>query len=247
MIRGLDVSSAGMLAQQQRFDSVANNLANVSTAGYRRQITAINSFSNVLGNVTLPPVMPPFPMNPAPTPAPNMLCTVDAVDTQNGKLRTTSLPTDLALQGDGYFAIQTPTGEVYTRNGAFTLAAGGKLVSQEGYQVMGEQGPVTVNSANWRVTSQGDVVEDGKVTNRLKLVTLDPASVTRAGSTAWKAANVTKATQLSITQGSLEESNVNPVMEMISMITATRNFEANQRVVQALDATLDRAVNDIAR
>ncbi|MHB9025455.1 MAG: flagellar hook-basal body protein [Armatimonadota bacterium] len=249
MIRGLDVSAAGMLVQQQRYDSVANNLANVSTAGYRRQITAVGSFSSMLNTQLTPSELPPFPLPVSQTlvSSPSALYTVDAVDTQNGKLRQTGNLTDLALQGDGFFAVETPTGEAYTRDGAFTLAEEGRLVTQRGEAVLGEQGPITIQSSRWHITPQGDVVEDGKVTNRLKLITLNQADATRAGATAWKAANVQKATGVTVAQGSLEDSNVNPVAEMVALINATRSFEANQRVVQAMDATLDRAVNDIGR
>lgn len=244
MIRGLSAGASALLAQQTTLDATAQNLANVSTAGYRRQITTTGSFQKLVDG----PVSQVVGTAPA-LPPPTLLYVTSSADTSQGAMRQTGNPTDLALEGNGYFTVQTPgAGEAYTRDGAFSLDANNRLVTSEGLPVLGERGPITIANSQWNVTRTGQVVVNGAVVDRLKLVTLpDPSTATRTGNNLFAASTAQPATQATVLQGYLEGSNVNPVSEMLALINSSRMFEANQRCIQALDSTLDRAVNEIAR
>lgn len=243
MIRGLYSSAAGMMAQETRNETIANNLANVNTNGYRRQITSFVDFARVLNTET------GTVLGQVPHLAPSLLTSWVASDAQPGAIHTTGNHTDLAIDGDGYFTVQLPNGtEAYTRDGAFTLDNQQRLTTSNGYPVLGENGPITLNSPNWEINPAGQVVEDGRVVNRLKLMSLPNLTAsTRLGKNLWQGSAVPTTTQPRINQSSLEGSNVNAVTEMVDLITATRTFEANQKCLQAQDSTLQHAVNDIGR
>lgn len=237
MIQGLYRAASGMLIQQTTSDATAHNLANVSTVGYRRQVTSVNAFSDLVNDQLL-----------AEASTPRWLATRSATDTADGTLRPTGNNTDIALRGDGFFTLQSPTGDLaYTRNGAFTLNADHQLSTPDGWLVLGERGPITLDAPNWEIDHSGQVVADGATLDRLQVVRFAANDGNRLGDTRWTAGEVLPATNVQVESGYLESSNVNAITEMVALITATRSFEANQRCVQAIDATLDRAVNDIAR
>ena len=241
MIHGLYTAAGGMLVQQAALDANANNLANAGTTGYRRQLVSVNSFPRALENAWGMPA----PLEET-TPS-YVLTTALANDGTIGILRQTENPSDLALRGDGFFIIRDGTGrEALTRDGTFTLNPDNELATADGWQVLGERGPITIDSADWQVDPSGQVTVDGMVVDRLQVVRPD-AGATRIGHTRWTAAATTPVANPRVAQGYLESSNVNTVAEMVALIAATRTFEASQRCVQALDATLDRAVNEVGR
>lgn len=243
MIHGLYTAASGMLVQQTALDANANNLANASTTGYRRQLVSVNSFPRALENAwgTTSPLEETTPSN--------YLTTALTNDGAIGIFRQTENPSDLALRGDGFFVIRAAFGqEALTRDGAFTLNTDNELSTADGWQVLGERGPITIDSANWQVDPSGQVVVDGTAVDRLQIVLpSNPGAAARIGNTRWVAADTTPVATPRVAQGYLESSNVNTVAEMIALIAATRTFEASQRCVQALDSTLDRAVNEVGR
>lgn len=255
MIRGLYASAAGMLAQDVRHDIIAQNLANVSTTGYRKQVMAFSAIvENKLSNAAVAPGNMSFSTPTTLTALPTLytLQSRSAHDAQAGEIRTTGNRCDLAIAGDAYFTVRDEKSgqDFYTRNGAFALDPQNRLVTADKKLVSGEKGPITLKSANWEITAAGEVKVDGVVQDRLKLVTFDlNAASPSEGYSLWKSGAVSKAAASSyqVRQGALEGSNVNPIDEMIALINTTREFEANQRCLTAQDATLDRLVNDVAR
>ncbi|MHB0938741.1 MAG: flagellar hook-basal body protein [Armatimonadota bacterium] len=242
MIHGLYTAASGMLVQQTALDANANNLANAGTTSYRRQLVSVNSFPRALENAW--GAIAPLEGEPSPS---RYLATAMMTDTAGGILRQTENPGDLALRGDGFFVIRDAAGrEALTRDGSFTLNPDNELATADGWQVLGERGPITIDSATWQVDPSGQVTVDGTVVDRLQIV-LPAAGATRIGNTRWAAADTTPAANPRVAQGYLESSNVNTVAEMVALIAATRTFEASQRCVQALDSTLDRAVNEVGR
>ncbi len=222
MLRGLYTSAAGMLGQLDRQDAIANNLANVNTPGYKRQIVGFSGFDFQLQRAlqTTQTVMPPNTL-----PLPKLY-----VDSRQGGLQDTGSQTNFALTGPGSFAVQTPQGEKLVRAGNFQLDGKGQLVTSEGFPVLGERGPIQV-SGEWSVDTEGNVTSAGAVVDKLKIVggSTDPKNPTQ------------------VVQGRLESSNVNTVEEMVSMITALRSYEANQKTIQSLDGTLDKLINQMGK
>jgi flagellar basal-body rod protein FlgF len=173
-------------------------------------------------------------------------------DFTQGDANKTGNPLDLALQGTGFFAIETPQGEQYTRNGEFTLNSQGYLTTKEGYKVLGQQGPIQVSGSSVLINEQGQIFDGKNEIDTLKLVDFkDYKLLQKTGDTLYKdlsgnGDNMKKAVGL-VEQGYTEGSNVNSVKQMVEMITVLRSYEANQKIIKTHDELLDKAVNEIGR
>ena len=268
MLRGLYTSASGMLAEQVRVDVLSNNLANVQTAGFKRQTVVQSAFPEMLLRRVYDPVPVSGGVAPAgasgqatgalydPRPVIGRLGTgtyIDGTysDLSPGALRYTGNPLDMALEGQGFFTVETPAGVRFTRDGRFTLDADGWLVTLEGHRVLGEAGPIQIQGRDVHVTEGGEVWVDGALAGVLALRDFaDPQGLVREGSslwapTAWSGQPQPAAAR--VREGYLEESNVNVVTAMVELIAAYRSYEANQRVIQAYDQTLGKAVNELGR
>ncbi len=171
---------------------------------------------------------------------------------EQGQIQPTGNSFDLALRDKGFFCIETPEGERYTRSGDFTKDSEGYLVTKEGYKVLGEAGYIKIDGSNMTVNEDGELYSDSERVDKLKLVDFDDYKALRKeanglirieeGTDAEPAATVGK-----IQQGSLEGSNVNSVKEMVDMLTMMRTYEANQKMIKIHDELIGKAVNEIAR
>lgn len=222
-------------------DVVAANLAHIQTVGYKRE-TAV--FRTLLAKTQAG--VPTMKLN-----ADKVFTRVGAtfLDFNGGSLRTTGAPTDVALEGDGFFVVKTPQGEEeYTRSGNFILNSTRQLVTREGAPVMGQSGPILVPVGKLVINAAGDVTVDGGAVDTLRLVKFkDLASAVRVGDHYTTKEGVGPAPETKVVQGSLEDSNVNAIGELISMIEINRSYEAAQKVVQAMDDAERQAVTEIGR
>lgn len=242
MIRGVYIGASGMLAETQRQDVIANNLANATTTGFRRSVTGSAPFAEaLLRNMNAPGA----PAVGALTRGAQLEGTT-MLEAQ-GPLRSTGNPLDLALAGDAYFALDTPEGRRYTRDGAFSVAADGRLVNAAGEQVAGVGGAIRLAGASPAdVSADGTVTQDGQVRGRLLLATLAPGTVvSEGGSRLNGTAGPPDGTR--VRQGHLEESSVNVVTEMVELIRTMRSFEANQKAVQSHDEALQQSIARVGR
>jgi flagellar basal-body rod protein FlgF len=239
MIRGLYVAAEGMAARQKAQDVLAMNLANVNTTGFKadRPVfeTALQrTLYRVQGTGA----------TPIGTLSAGALLTTTYTDLQPGPLMRTGNPLDVAIEGEGYFAVQTPAGIRYTRNGAFSLNAEGILITREGFPVLGTQGVIRLpRSATLEIGEDGSLRIDGKVVDRLQIV----QGTMRKDTNGWLVGNATPVATPRLITGMLEGANVNIVREMVEMIEYLRAYETHQRAIQAQDETLGRAINEIAR
>ncbi|MBL8967232.1 MAG: flagellar basal-body rod protein FlgF [Spirochaetaceae bacterium] len=163
MIRGWYTGASGMTAQQVRLDAISNNLANVDTDGYKRDTAVHKAFAQMLlrrmnddgqlrnpfGSSDLSPVVGKLGTGVET----NELFT----EFEQGSLKETQSDFDLALEGTGFIAVETPYGERYTRNGTFVLGKEGFLETKEGYKVLGENGPISVKENNFKVDKAGNI------------------------------------------------------------------------------------------
>ena len=217
----LSSAAAGMRAQAGRLDIIAEDLANASTVGYRSRAAA--PFGAALGAAS-------------------------GGVARQGALRRTGADTDLALVGSGYFAVATPAGVRYTRDGRFGRTADGSLADARGNRVLGALGPV-VFPRGAHVDPDGRVMADGRLVDRLRVVDLgvEPDSEDSAylqSSAPGRQAPLERS-KATVHRGYLEESTVDPVVEMTALINTQRVFEANQKVAQRADESLRRAVTDV--
>ena len=279
MLRGIYTGASGMTAQMHRMDALSNNLANVDVSGYKRDMSIHKAFPELLIRRMDDNGVYKFPMGSADTsPIVGKMGTgvelneLYTVFTQ-GNLKETNSPFDMALEGEGFFTVQTPEGERYTRNGSFTLGKEGLLLTKEGYPVLGENGPISIKKNNFVVDQEGKVFQNASFAgDPERLVSLEenewenleyidtlrfvefqePRYLQKQGSSMWKstyhsgdAQRVPEEKDLKVRQGFLEGSNVNPVTEMVRMIEVNRNYEANQKVIQTQDSLTDKLISQV--
>jgi flagellar basal-body rod protein FlgF len=240
--RGLYIAASGMLAAEIRQDVIANRLANATNPGFKGEVMVQQAFTDLLlSNTQTGQPIGPLSMGTQVTEIRPSL--------ENKGFRWTQNALDMAIGGTGWFSVQTATGTVYTRNGAFTTDSNGFLVTAQGDKVLGTDGKPINLSGGGRITigRNGDVAVGGKKVGTIAVVPLDPATVQKQGEN-YVTGTVDRTAKVgNVAQGALESANVNAVTEMVSLIENMRNFEADQKAIRALDDTLDKAVNQIGR
>jgi flagellar basal-body rod protein FlgG len=236
VIRGISSAASGMIQQMDAQDVTANNLANANTIGFKRDSP---SFAAVLAQET--------DQKPDAA-AMSLFQSHSANDFSQGPMQETGEPFHLALDGPGFFTVQTPNGPAYTRDGMFTLSSDGTLVSSDGNPVLGNSGPIKLTGREFKVNEQGQILQNGSVVDTLRIVQAPPSALAKNGKSLWTSMTAPlPAAGFKVKQGYLEGSNVNPVREMVSMITGFRAFEASQKAIQSQDETLDKLINDAAK
>lgn len=228
MSHGIYTALSGAIAQQQALDVTANNIANARTTGFQADRVA---FQEVLAE-SRKAAMP----NTLSYVAISRVEVTDAL----GSVHKTGNPLDVALQGEGYFEVQTPNGTRYTRGGSFSTDADGVLRTTEGYAVLGSGGEINIprETGDLQIAGDGTLSSRGIQLGQLKVVQFaDMTQVKKEGLqlVATEGAQPTTATGVQVQQGFLETSNVNAVQGMTQLITATRSFEAFQKVIRTID------------
>lgn len=249
MIPGLYTAATGMIAVEQRQDIVANNLANAATPGYKRLQPVQLGFYEVLS----PKLIHPFHFNLEAAPAGGVKSVETFSNLAAGPLRITEDPLSLAVTGPGYIVVNTPQGERYTRDGHFAMAPDGTLSTAEGYQVLGATGdPVDVSGGQVTISQDGLVRVNGVEAGQVQVVEFEnPTRLEREGANLYRAsdevlAQSTAAANTLLVQGALELSNVQLPVEMTSMMLGMRAYEANQKVIQTIDETTSRLIDQVA-
>ena len=169
-----------------------------------------------------------------------------------GTLEQTGNNLDFAISGSGFFKVLTPHGEMYTRNGNFTLNNNTEIVTAEGYFLAGRYGSILTEGANFQLSDSGHIIVNGENIDQLEVVNIENIQDLRKHGGGYFEIEENAELQLveftgSIKQGALESSNVSTIKEMVELISIHRTFESNQRVVRAYDEILQKAVNDIGR
>lgn len=232
MDRGLFVALSGAVTQEKRLEVLSNNLANVNTSGFKKEYPV---FEEAL----------PAPNNVRYFSKTNSVVT----DMTPGITEKTGRPLDIAIVGNGFFTVDTPSGIRYTRGGDFTISQGGTLMTKDGYAVVGQKGAIKLTSSNISIDPQGVVRQDGSVVDKLKIAAFsDPQMLIRGGNFFYQPAMKLKEIQSSdtrIEQGYTEISNVNPVRAMTTMIEALRSYEQHTKMIQTLDDMTKQAISEV--
>lgn len=241
MSSGYYAACAGLQAQSQALELVANNLANINTTGYRAQQALFRSWlaDSVAGSAD--------PLNRAINNF-NVLGG-SRTDLGAGNLERTGNPLDLALEGSGFFAVQSQAGTLYTRNGNFQVSRNGRLITATGDLVLGEQGPIAIPSGAISISPDGTLSSDGAVADKLRVIEFVPGSGPTAVGRAYYSAPQTEvrpARDSYVRQGMLESSNVNSVTAVVDLITIQRKAEMLERAMAAFQSNLDHtAASDL--
>lgn len=251
MIRGIYAAGAGMIAEGLRTDVTANNLANASTTGFKKEVAVNKEFAELLlwrvndGSET--PSVGGVGAGAA----------VDAIvtDHSRGAMHSSGGELDVAIEGDGFFVVQTAQGPRYTRNGAFALGPQNQLVTLEGHAVLGQGGrPISLAGASGanrvHITADGVVAVGGREAGRLQVVSFgDSRRLAKEGQNLFAASggDAPQAAAAKLQQGCLEMSNVNVIQEMVNLISGYRAYEVDAKAIQTQDQMLDKAVNEVGR
>ncbi len=237
----------GALTQQYTIDLITNNLANVSTPGYKKDKVAFEDVLTHYAHDFLDP-------NKGITggvrwPEKDLLTQPRigevVIDFSQGQLIQTGNPLSLAIEGPGFFKVQTPQGIMYTRDGNFKLDPNGFIVTNKGYQLLGQNGPIQVpTSKNIEITSDGIVYVNNNQIDIIPVVNvIDPQKLQKIGGNLYKPIQQVQeipAQKAKIYQGYIESSNVEVTTEMVRMLEALRILEGLQKT---MTSTNDEDIN----
>ncbi|GIN20327.1 MAG TPA: flagellar hook-basal body protein [Bacillus bacterium] len=255
MLRGLFTAASGMYASQRKTEMLTNNMANAQTPGFKADHSNVRAFPEMLierfnagksrservgtlhTGVYVQEMLPRFVQG-------------DSIQTER--------PTDFALfdraEGTAFFSVEQDGQVKYTRNGRFTVDPSGTITTENGWPVLDMNGnQIRVTSDRFEVDESGWITENGIQIARFGIVRADnPENLAKEGDGLFRTENnaalpIAENVDFTISQGFVEKSNVDMSRSMTDMITAYRTFEANQKVVQAYDRSLDKAVNEVGR
>jgi flagellar basal-body rod protein FlgF len=246
MDNSLLVSLSHQLASYRAMDVIANNIANAATPGFKREAAKFEEFVTMM----------------RPAEGQTGLQAVSFVkdagvmrDTGQGNIEQTGAPFDVAIAGAGYFAVQTPTGPRYTRDGHFSLDNNGNLVTSQGLQVQGDGGAITITPNDGEIS----IAPDGTISSvvngvgnqlaKLKVVEFqDPSALVKQGANLYSTTQTpTTSTNVNLRQGALEASNVQPVIEISHMIEVMRAYEATASLSKSQEDLMRQAIDKLGQ
>lgn len=265
MLRGFYTAASGMISQQRQQESLANNIANANTPGYKADQATLRAFPELLiqqmGSKKIPTTRGlNLPLS-QPIGSLNTGAYVHEMvpNYSQGDIRETGLATDIAIAngvfpdetGSLFFTVQNEDGEVrFTRNGNFTVDGQGALVTNQGYYVLDQNGnPIQTNGMDFIVSQEGMLQFEGENIQLGIAYFADANSLTKEGDNLFsgEADDLPANATYTVQQGALEQSNVDSLKVMTEMMQAYRMFETNQRVLKAYDESMGKAVNEIGR
>ena len=245
---GMYLSAEGAMAQAQRLEVIANNLANVNTPGFKRDVP---SFQARLAEAILQGEDQQGTGTENQVGGGIMMADVET-DFSAGTFKHTDIPTDFAVGGDGFFQVRTSTGDtLLTRAGNFALNGSGEIVTQDHLSHLLSAGgePISVLPGEpWRVTNDGFVVQAGGAVPIGLVAPADVAALTKVGENLFRVEGQTTPLapgQRVVRQGYLELSAVNPTREMMALIETSRAFEANTKLIQSQDHMLEALISRV--
>jgi flagellar basal-body rod protein FlgF len=234
MIKGIFLAGRSMDSKFKSIEVIGNNLANVNTTGFKKA----TPFTEVISQY-------------------NKVEIKQATNYSQGNLVATGNPLDLSVDGDAYFAVQGNDGMDFTRSGKFSVSDDGFLINDQGDRVLGKGGPININSYLLdknqvvNISKSGDIKVGDTYVDKLLMVKLDPADkFTRKDGTNFSSVDgrylLADDSEYQISQGYLEESNVNPIEEMTNMIKVHNEYDSASKMVNFLDQSLSEA-NEIGK
>ena len=230
----LVTAASGLRARLESLDLLGNNLANAATGGYKGDRELYNLYFSRTSNIALPVIEGQW------------------TDFSQGVLEATDSPLHLALQGKGFFAVNGPSGVLYTRNGSFELSSEGVLQTKEGYAVRlagQDEGPRLDVNSPLEVGKDGTLRQAGRVLGRLEVAGFDdPRALSKFGKTYFQNRGGTATTgEAEVLQGKLESSNVSSAESAVRIISVMRQAEMLQKAIALASGMSQRAVNEVAK
>jgi len=247
----------GALSNEHRLDAISNNLANVNTTGYKKDAVAFHDtfqrfahdyVTDTRQNLQEQHLWP----NPYVQARPRLSGQYN--DMSQGSMQTTGNPLDVAIVGDGFFKVRTPKGDFMTRSGSFKLSSDGRLITEQGFEVLGDGGPITLpRDHKIQIDSTGVISADGQQLGALDVVAVsDPKKLEKVGQNLFQIKKNSGATEVpptnvSVQQGFLEKANVEVVGELVNMMEAQRAFEIYQKLMTTSDSMESLVINKVGQ
>lgn len=234
MIRGPRLNAQAMFPRMRAQEILSNNIANSATEGYQRERVAFRTELDRASGLAWPAQR------------------VDgARDASGAGIQPTGAPLDVALVGPGYFAVQAPGGERFTRAGSFQTGVDGTLQTADGYPVLGDGGPLVLPPGDVSIGEDGAIAVNGVLVGALRVSDVAPEDLVREGQTLYAvrdgAAAGPRPLNTRVAQGNLEGSNVETVTEMVEMIRVLREYESNNKAMNVQGDTLKRLIEQQLR
>jgi len=241
MNRGVYVVATGMKAMLELQAILSNNLVNINTPAFKQEVPILAPADDVpvalVGSTGAAEIG---------TLGLGVYQGEHRIDFSQGPLEVSDHPLSLAISGDAFFVVQTPEGERFTRNGSFGRDAAGYLVTHHGYRVLGDTGPIQLPDGEITVDQEGTIWAGETRVARLALVRFaEPETLQRAGQGLFigQDPQPVPAGQVTVHQGYLERANVDVTSTLVTMMTALRTYEANQRLLKVQDDTVRRLLD----
>ena len=256
MDKGTYIAVSGSLAQERAMDIISANLANINTDGFKAGRVLFESYLQKSldpnGEIPTPEMIKKgMPGSQLPDSA-YLVASEGYTDYSQGPLRVTAQKFDIALEGEGFFAVNTPEGEMYTRGGSFQINLKGELTTRDGHTLLDvKKKPIMVGMVKFNIDDSGTLLdEDDEPIAQIKIVDFNDKSVLEKRGSGLYAAPESVQRQAStafVKQGYIESSNINAVTEMTKMITALRTYEAFQKAIQSHDQMTAKLITDVTR
>lgn len=265
MVKGLYTAYTGMINQQNRLDVLTNNLANSATNGFKKEGSTSQAFDEMLAIKIKDTSAMGIPRGLGDVSL-GVKIGECYTDFGQGSFRVTDNLYDIAINGDGFYAISftNKAGETsvkYTRDGAFTVSRDGYLMTKDGDFVLnqaaalvgnpGQAGYIRIDpNVELKVEEDGNLYQNGQLVGQIGVVDFaDYNFLEKYGENMYELTEggQAQASDAQVIQGTLEMSNVNVISEMVEMITISRAYETNQKIIQSIDETLEKAVNNIGK
>jgi flagellar basal-body rod protein FlgF len=242
MENALLIGLSRQTALARELDVIANNMANVTTNGFKARSARFREF-----------LMPNAKADAFPRQDQNLSYVIDAgtpLDISTGSVEMTGNPLHAAIKGDAFFAVQTTGGERYTRNGAFEINARGQLVTSDGHVVLGQSGPIAIGPEETGVSiaPDGAVLSNSGERGRLRLVRFNrPQALQNVGANLFASAEAAQpAVNVKVEGGAIERSNVKPVVEMSRLIDVNRSYTNIASMIGRMDELRRSAISRLA-
>ena len=255
MVKGLYTAYTGMINEQHRMDVLTNNLANASTVGYKKEGATSQAFDEVLA-VKIKDTTDPGRVKPLGGISLGVKIGENYTDYSQGSLRETHNSYDMALAGTGFFSVEFTnkagqTSTKYTRDGSFTLNKEGYLVTQDGDYVLGKNGRIRLDTLqNTIIDKSGNIYQNNRLVSTLDITDFEDYNyLEKYGENYYQPVNGAKEKNgdYQVIAGYLEMSNMKVVSEMVEMISVSRAYETNQKLIQTYDSSLEIAANQIGK
>ena len=235
MYKGIYIALSGAVLKRRNMDIFAQNVANANTPGYKKERIAFKDYIVPVDNkrdlTDTGRVMADLSKS--------------TIDFSSGTIQRTGNSLDLAINGEGFFALEQGR---YTRNGNFMISSDGYLATKDGVKVLGDGGPIAVQGSTVDISPSGEILVDEAPVGKVKIVDFpDTGVLKKVGGGMFATEETGETVTAHVSQGFLEESNVNAIQEMVQMLVATREFESYQKLIHSFDEAASKTINEMGK